>query len=355
MVLFSILKRRYVFIRLFGIAPLIALLIFGFVRFFMIFELPITRVISLVSILPALQLALRQQSGFLSFSYGNILVLAWILVSALLIVRLAINLAKQRACIARMECGDSEAAWQILRCIVGETKLKKKFDIIVSKDVEIPMMTGFFTPTILLPDNIPANYLKYILIHEWSHFLNHDNWTKLFIKLFCAVFWWNPLTYFLYSDIDYVLEIHCDATATKHMSRAEKLNYVEAAENVIKQVELSRIKIPVFASGITGARNSDKLEERFRLIFSEIRHPKKSALLIVASLACIFLFSYMFVIQPASYPPEESGFTQVDSTTAYIQIESDGAYALYIDSAFIRYLSKDELKIAPHNSLEIRK
>ncbi len=58
--------------------------------------------------------------------------------------------------------------------------------------------------------------LRYVLLHEYTHFLNHDTVVKLLVTLFCIIFWWNPVVYLLQKDLEQNLEIKCDLSLHEH-------------------------------------------------------------------------------------------------------------------------------------------
>ena len=356
-ILFVALRRRHRFISRHGLAPLFALLLFGLVRFFVTIEFPFTLVIESDSILADIQRAVRQPSHVFGLTYIQLFIWAWLFVSAALILKMITGIVRQNLAIAKMERGDSSGAERILDELLEELGRRNKYRLIVSPDIALPAVTGFFTPTILLPEmEISESDLRYILLHEWSHFANRDMWVKLFLNIFRAAFWWNPLVHILEKDLGFILEIQSDSTATKRLNSHEKIGYVQAIVNVLRKARPARIAAPLLSSGIAGGPGgASKIQERLTLLLFENRRSVKTAVLTAATLMLLCVLSYMVVFQPAGFPPDMNEFIQVNSENAYIEITDDGQYALYIEDRFWRYILVEELQLAPHDTLEIRK
>lgn len=67
----------------------------------------------------------------------------------------------------------------ILTCIKEVMDISgkhKKVKIIHNEYINTPLIVGYFCPTIYLPNlAFSEKELKYILLHEWTHFLNKDS------------------------------------------------------------------------------------------------------------------------------------------------------------------------------------
>ncbi len=90
-----------------------------------------------------------------------------------------------------------------------------------------PMMTGLFRPVLLLPNQpLSGQQLRYVLLHELTHYKRHDLWYKWFAFFVKALHWFNPLIYLAVRQINESCEISCDLAVTKDMSEEEKAGYM---------------------------------------------------------------------------------------------------------------------------------
>jgi len=262
---FCLLRRRYAFIRDYGVVPLISILVVGCVRFFLPIELPYTVIVPSTSFLPALQDGLRVPFWG-TMTYGLLMCLIWLGVSLVLIIRLLIGQLDQRSRIAYLLRADHTAAVQAL-AEIRPSNVKWDAVVIVSPDVKVPAVTGFIRPTFLLPEmNLTQQQLQCVLRHELGHFIGKDAWIKLAVAIFQAIFWWNPLVYMLEKDLSYLLEVRSDAYATKGFADDRKVEYVEAVAEVIRQTGLRGSRVPNYTLAISGTQDKDTYPEYQHLV-----------------------------------------------------------------------------------------
>jgi len=61
-----------------------------------------------------------------------------------------------------------------------------------SADTRVPTAIGFFKPIVVIPEwalqELPAEELKIILLHEFAHLGRWDDWTNLAQKLVRTIF-----------------------------------------------------------------------------------------------------------------------------------------------------------------------
>ena len=355
-VIFCLLRRNYAFIQKYGVFPLLVVLLLSLFRFFVPIEMPYAKLIYSYDFVPGLQELLRQSSGLFSLSYGALLVIMCAAVSVILASRLFLGIVAQKRTVSKLARLDSGEAEQAMEELLPETGRRLKYAVIVSPDVNIPSVTGFFSPTLLLPDiELSREELKYVMRHELCHFFDRDVWVKLFIGLFQAAFWWNPLVYGLKKDLDYVLELRCDAHAVRELNEAQRICYVEAVCSVIRQARGKDTAMPNYTLALSGRYGSDKLVERMKLVFSQNTVDHKLPVFFVCAMAVFLLASYAFVIQPSSKPPLEDidGCYEVSPETAYILYEN-GSYSLCVNGIVMVELDPGELDISPYDELEIK-
>lgn len=119
--------------------------------------------------------------------------------------------------------------------IKSEMCIRRKISVKVSTVTDAPLMIGIFNPTLVLPDReTNAAGLRYIIMHELTHFKRHDLLYKWFAMVVNTIHWFNPLVYLLVRRINEDCEISCDVTVTRNFSEEEKKEYMRTIVNLMK-------------------------------------------------------------------------------------------------------------------------
>ncbi|QIB70307.1 M56 family metallopeptidase [Aminipila butyrica] len=345
----SFIRLRSSFILNFSLAPLLFLVATCFFRLLCSFELPITFVIHSVWIFPTI-IDFLTISRFSIWNNGidlsllNLLMILWALGS---IYFLQVYMRQSIQLMKIIRTGEETQDKQLLSCLkqIQETAQQNtKVKFIRASWITVPMVTGFFKPTIFLPDiSFTDAELQSILLHEWNHFLNKDTWIKLYMCLISIIFWWNPFIYILKVNLNHILEIRCDLKLTNQMSDDNRLEYLKSITKIIKfQLSLKENseydKLPTM-SFLVSTNNMKKIEQRFMLVLDNqpTKKRKVSSILVYVTIFLLFLVSYMFVLQPAYEPTVEAGYEQsfsISAENAYIKNNSDGTYSLYVNNQY---------------------
>ncbi len=356
--MFCLLCRDASFVRSHGLRPLLLLLLLGFFRFCLTFELPFTKVIRSYRFLPAIQEAVRKPCGVLP-SVCDLFVLVWVLVALVLLTRLLLQLSRQNKDIHNLRRHANPAATAIAEKLSRELGISGCCIVVTTPVQDSPAVYGFFSPTVLLPDvELSEQQLRYILRHELFHFANRDAWLKLIFSAFQALFWWNPLFCPVGKRLSYFLELRCDACATNKLSQDEKLEYVDTVLSVVKQAYSSNTDKSDYAFSLGKISNKRQLTSRMELVFSPnmLKQKLSPALATVALL--LLLLSYGFVIQPSGNPPPAEdlvGAYQITPENAQLILTEAGECELYIDGEYFCSPSDELLKYLIHGGLTVEK
>ncbi|MCB8815354.1 M56 family metallopeptidase [Desulfosporosinus shakirovi] len=343
----ALIRRRDSFIIYFSIFPLLFLVFASIFRLLCSIELPITTVIRSEVILPAVIDSFTKPLFIVgnsdsTINIATILIVIWAGGCFYHIQQYIRSLIRFNKRIANVP-GTSEP--QILIAvneIITESGKSHPVKIIKSTEVISPMVTGFFQPVIFLPDiELSDSELKNILLHEWTHFLHKDAWVKLMMYVILSVFWWNPLIHLLNKDLDHILEIRCDLKLTAQWDMEKRFYYLENITKFIKwtRCKKSLLDTPSHATALISTKSSSKIEQRFNLVLNT-ELPKQYPLpsLLICGLTLLVLgFSYIFVFQPAGFPtaePEYEDFYMVTPENAYLIINEDNTYSLYVDGQY---------------------
>lgn len=303
-------------------------------------------------------------NGFASFinkrifhqkiSVIQLAVFLWIVVMIFLLLRYLYNYLQCAERVSRLEPLQDMKYQTALNDInlIYNKKLKIMFRI--SDTVSIPMGYGLINKNVILP-NIEYNSteLHYVLVHECNHFYNRDLWVKFLTQIFCCIFWWNPVVYFLQAELEDTLEIKCDLTAVHPMGDVDRSEYMSAIVQGLKRsIQVKYNKKDMLCS--TAFFKPDKkkiIKTRLEMISatSSKKTEGKAVKIVIASYIVVCLFSYTFVLQPSfSAPVDEipnDGFVLKSDQVKIIKT-SQGAYYMQFDGTDTSVeISEEEAKL----------
>jgi uncharacterized protein (TIGR03435 family) len=134
---------------------------------------------------------------------------------------------------------------------------------IVAQHATEPGIVGFFRPVLVLPpallDHLNAQQLSAVLAHEMCHVRRRDNLFAAIHMLVEAIFWFNPLVWWIGSRLVAERERACDEEVLR--TGCEPADYVEGILQVCRLYRASPLPC---VSGVTGA----DVKKRLRTILS---------------------------------------------------------------------------------------
>ncbi|MBE6034830.1 MAG: M56 family metallopeptidase [Clostridiales bacterium] len=362
-----LMRKRTSIIVNFNIIPLLLLVLVCFLRLFCFFEMPYTLVVPSESIFPQVIDCLTSpilQLNILNISICllNVFTSVWVIGIIYFLNRYIVH----SICINKAICRDEGTNnSQILACmneLIDSSGKHTKVKVIQNKAITIPMIIGFFQPTIYLPDiPLTEKEIKNILLHEWTHFLNKDSWVKLFIYLISAVFWWNPFVHILSENLNHILEVRCDLKLTYKMNEAQRVEYLETIKKIIKY-KVNLVSTPQYTklagiSALISTNNMKKISQRFYLVLN-VKYKKNqiiTSIPLYLMILLLTLFSYMFVLQP-SYEPtttyNKPEIYEITPENAYLKPNNNNTYDLYADGKYRAIV--DNINVEPFSSLPIK-
>jgi beta-lactamase regulating signal transducer with metallopeptidase domain len=145
-------------------------------------------------------------------SWAIYLLVAWVAVVSVLLARLSVSLwhiAKLRrsSMVVDLTTLDPE-----LQNIWTETS--RRIELRTSDKVRVPAALGFFRPAVIVPawtlEELPAEELKVILLHELAHLHRWDDWTNLAQKIVKSLFFFHPAVWWIESKLMLEREMACD-------------------------------------------------------------------------------------------------------------------------------------------------
>jgi TonB family protein len=109
---------------------------------------------------------------------------------------------------------------------------QRKITLVISEQVESPMLSGVIKPLLVLPSNFSVIYnqeqQELIVAHEICHFDRNDIYWNLMAFLFIALFWFHPLVWLAYLKFRRDQELSCDQTTLARKPLDSRINYSRA-------------------------------------------------------------------------------------------------------------------------------
>jgi beta-lactamase regulating signal transducer with metallopeptidase domain len=133
------------------------------------------------------------------------------------------------------------------RPVASPPALSHRVALASSAQVGLPLLAGFFRPTILVPEGFPLDrHARPVLEHEIAHAVRHDVWTALGIRLVTIVFWWALPLRAVRPVIDQSREILCDRQAARVTGAPRSLAtaLLDAAETAVRTPSLTLAAAP---------------------------------------------------------------------------------------------------------------
>lgn len=231
--------------------------------------------------------------------------------------------------------------------------LGKSTDVIIKSNgiTKIPLSIGMKQQMIILPDrNYSEDELYYILLHECTHFLNHDLWIKMVTHIFCCILWWNPLVYFLQKDISQTLEMRCDICVTSAMSNKESAEYLQVIVDTLKNVEKNDLGMKLFGAAALATNQKNEMIERFQVVLNSKHKKQKEKHMWLLAVFGLFILSYI-IIPRGAYDPS---IAEIESDQNILEMTSDNGYILHdVDRKYYPVVNGVKLDSISQNATEI--
>jgi len=187
----------------------------------------------------------------------------WLLVSVLLLARVALSYFHLRRVRARSIPVTGAALTKFTRCVT-RMRLKTIPRLLVSDELFSPLAAGFLHPVVIVPqpllNEMSESELENVLLHELAHFARGDNWTNLLARLVSPVLALHPVAALALSKIEREREIACDDWAVAFSGSAR--NYAATLARLFEVCGARRREL--LATGM--AHRSSRLGERIEIL-----------------------------------------------------------------------------------------
>lgn len=355
------LRKKPFFLNGFGMSTVVQLYLFCIIRMLVVLEFPFTRTVELSALyntfFRAIWLEIHTFGRFM-FTIFDLFLLIWWGTAAVRILLYISRYLHSVRMIRKLSYIVDDRAEKLLQEIGEENKSRIPIRVVRCAAVELPMGIGLLNKRILLPAvEYTEDEERYILMHEYMHFQNHDLWAKVLIEIFCRIYWWNPLVYLLKSDVEQMLELKCDLHVTSGLNAQKRAAYLRTittclARSGSRKTDFSAVSTQFFK---WKAPNIE-LIERFKLVAYPVSaNSRKFQLLSIGFFALVLVVSYLFVLQPRYEPMEKAGVVYFDGIrlSGYIVKHWDNRYTLYNDDGQLIPLNEEAVLVLEKKGFEI--
>lgn len=345
------LRRNTKFIVNNGITALMVLLMISVIRVLLPLDFSYALVIPSDTVLPVIQKVTGFHIG--SLTIGSIIMGIWCVGTSYILIKESFHILKTIYSIGKYRIIANEQAERVLKNDFASDKVC----VFVSPDVDVPKVTGFIHARIYIPElKLSDHELRLILLHEVQHIRGGDTFIKLFYLLLKAAFWWNPIVRNFELEIENMLELRCDLASTKGMERNERVEYLEAILNVMKQTEPEKSVYSSHVSTLINERIGELTKQRFKVILERTLTRKiKFKIASMGIIISAFICSYLIIIQPVyfSFQNEAEGGSDLTTENAYILISRDNTIEVYVDGQKFTTVNEKDLDMPPLCDLKI--
>lgn len=351
------LRRKPIFLKRFGVSTILFLYAICVFRLLFAFEFPFTKTIKwqkgLNGFYQAVYFDKIPLAGTVEVNIATLACFLWIVVALVLtVVFLYKYLAVQRKVRAYMIQENLEAA-KVIEEVKAVSVRKLNVRVYTCPITETPVSMGIRRKLIFLSEKpCSEEELRYILKHEYTHHCHHDLLTIFLVRLFCCLFWWNPLVYLLRNDVLQMLEIKCDLAVTRDMSKSEISEYLTTIVNALKATNHTKKAFSGSAALVLPFKRKKAFSvvERFKMVTqSDKGNSRAFQAVFLALFMGLFFASYLFILQPGWDPPEEEintdGYVEIDNKGAYLIKHKDGTWSYVFPDGTIASVSEDTAKV----------
>lgn len=364
-IIYRMRKKSY-FVKSFGIGCIVLVYLLCVLRMLLPIDFSFTQGIPIRGIFSDINEVLyikKYSFGKWNFIIGDIFFVIWLLGFVILMLWFLCEYRKINRMLAFLPERSDEQCMTALNKVYEKKGKVRKVTILKNGEMEMPIGVGIWKRKILLPDGEYTDQeLYYILLHEYTHFLNGDLMIKMLTYVFCCIFWWNPLVYFLKKDLDRNLEMKCDLCVTEKITLNEAAEYLETIVATLKSSG-KRMDFPALHGTVALANNKeDEMVERFQLVLKSQkskRDNRKNVVIWLVVFSVIWLASYSFVPLPSYEAPieeiiTEPGVIELTPDNSYVIIKN-GKYYWIVEGYPDDEITEESAKQLESDGFEIRK
>ena len=119
-----------------------------------------------------------------------------------------------------------------------QLQLYRRPRLLVCRGLKTPMLAGALRPAILLPHGkITGEELGFSLLHELTHYRRGDIWLKMLAMWVNALYWFNPLMWYMVRLVERDAELACDEEALRRLSPQDYAAYGQTILTAVARLQ----------------------------------------------------------------------------------------------------------------------
>lgn len=256
---------------------------------------------------------------------------------------------------------EDQAIIDLFESCKKELHIIKKVNLGKSHLVHSPMAFGLNKTYILLPDTMMDQFsieeMRFIFLHELSHYKNKDIWINYLLCALQVVYWFNPFVYWAFKAVRVDREIACDNSVLKRLGTDQYLAYgkaiISCAEKLVESQYLKMV------TSIGGSKKQIKERiEKIAMFKKETRQLKVKSI-IIFTLVGILALSQISIISVMAYDNNQYSFqsnkVMYEDLSSYFE-GMNGSFVLYdLQSEYYHIYNKEQSvsRVSPNSTYKI--
>lgn len=209
----------------------------------------------------------------------------------------------------------NESILSLLESIRKKMNIKRNIPIIFDKKVNSPAIYSVLFPKLIMPlyiiENFTSDEIDFVFRHELTHYKKKDLIIFAFVSIMRAVYWFNPLLWYAFYEMECDCESSCDANVLKDLRYEERQRY---GMTIIKTITLiPATNIPIVNLGV-GKSNSD-MKRRINMI-AKFQQSKAKTIVTIMFIGLIVIMSVTFFTNPLTETVNAGDINPAETTTA---------------------------------------
>ncbi len=230
-------------------------------------------------------------------SFSSLLLSAWAAVAGFFLLRLLFQSLLLRRSLSSRSAPPPARIALLLEQIKTDMNVHFTVRSAILSGLGSPALSAGFRPVVMLPEQFlwkDDAQIEFALRHELMHLKRRDHLVSLLMAALRAIYWFNPVVWFAFSQMKSDMETACDCMVAERMEVPRKKEYAKTI--------LSMYANPAEAGLVLGmglAENRKEAERRIRAIFTRPHSgPKIKAVSVLLSCA-LAVACFTTACQPA--------------------------------------------------------